>query len=35
VRFLEDRFGPDRVQERHAFTTVARGLGAHAQRLWS
>lgn len=35
VRFLEAIFGDEKVQERHAFTTVAHGLGVHAQRLWA
>lgn len=35
VRFLENTFGAEKVLERHAFTTVARGLAIRAHERWA
>ena len=31
---LSDTFGPERLEQRDAFTAVVHGLGVHAQHLW-
>ena len=35
VRYLQEIFGAGKVQERNAFTSVARGLGLYAQARWT
>jgi hypothetical chaperone protein len=35
VDMITDKFGPERVQARHSFDSVAHGLGSQAQLLWS
>ena len=32
---LADTFGPDRLEQRDAFTAVVHGLGVRAQQLWA
>jgi hypothetical protein len=35
VKRLTEMFGPERVQARHSFDSVAHGLGSQAQLLWA
>ena len=32
---LAEMFGPDRLEQRDAFTAVVHGLGVRAQQLWA